>query len=403
MANPSEGPSFRQVVGSPSAPSPTLPAAVAQAKERLSVLDTELRAIADATSAEFKTKFDELLAAKVHLEQVEEAAAAAAVAAAQIAAQAAAAAQTPPVEIPLEGDRNTHRAIRALQGDVAFLKTSLEGLSGGSSSAARFSGAPKFAGLRSDSTCTVDTWLLHFEDWFEMQNVASTLRVKYAILCLEGKSVRDWYNLKRQLLANGKQVDDWDTFCTAFRGLYAEIAPDVNVRNRLLNLSQGSGSVQAYHNAFRAILSQAVDHPVTGADAVWFFKHGLSERIRLAIAVHGDTDLDLIVHHAKAVDAAMQTSCSVHAVAGVTAKGGNKGNSKSAAVVSGNPKRALSFDNGNPSQGAGKKVKFEFPADFKSEQDRRIANGNCTKCNVPKVQHQGPMGANCPHAFVPAK
>ena len=87
-----------------------------------------------------------------------------------------------------------------------------------------------------------------------------------------------------------------------------------------------------------------------GADAVWFFKHGLSERIRLAIAVHGDTDFDLIVHHAKVVDAAMQTSSSVHAVVGATAKG-NKGNSKSVAVVSGNPKRALSFDNGNPSQG----------------------------------------------------
>ena len=73
------------------------------------------------------------------------------------------------------------------------------------------------------------------------------------------------------------------------------------------------------------IWSQAVDHPVTVADTLWFFEHGLSERIRLAIAVHGDTDPDLIVHHAKAVDAAMQISGSVHGVAGIIAKGGNKG------------------------------------------------------------------------------
>ena len=233
-----------------------------------------------------------------------------------------------------------------------------------------------------------------------MQHVSNSLRVKYAVLCLEGKAVQDWYNLKRQLLADGKDVDSWDTFCAAYKGLYAEIAPDVNVRNRLLALSQGTGSVQSYHDAFRAILSQAVDSPVTGADAVWFFKHGLSEKVRLAIAIHGDTDLDLIVHHAKAVDAAMQQISAGSASAGFT--GGSKGNSKNAGGSSGNPKRTLDY--GNKSDGQVKRTKWEFPKEFtQTDREKRVADERCTKCNRPKAGHQGPLGANCPIEFVPAK
>ncbi len=36
----------------------------------------------------------------------------------------------------------------------------------------------------------------------------------------------------------------------------------------------------------------AVRYPVTGADAVWFFKQGLNDKIRTAIAAYSDDDLE---------------------------------------------------------------------------------------------------------------
>ncbi len=118
----------------------------------------------------------------------------------------------------------------------------------------------------------------------------------------------DWYNSQRQLEASGQNPFACDTFSAALKKLYAEINPDTNVRNRLIALKQGFGSVQTCHVAFRSTMAQAVHSPVTGADAVWFFKHGVNENIRLAIAIYGDDDLDTVVEHAKAVDPAVNSS-----------------------------------------------------------------------------------------------
>ena len=43
-----------------------------------------------------------------------------------------------------------------------------------------------------------------------------------------------------------------------------------------------------------------------GAEAVWHFKQGLLDRIRTAIAIYGDDDLDTVVMQAKRVDAAFR-------------------------------------------------------------------------------------------------
>ena len=126
--------------------------------------------------------------------------------------------------------------------------------------------------------------------------------------CLEGQAVQSWYYLKRLLVAEGADADSWQIFGDATVKHYAECEPTLAVRTCLRALEQGGGTVQAYHDRFRALQSLALKHPVTGAEAVYCFERGLSDRVRAAAPLCGGSDLYTVVRQAKCVNAALSTS-----------------------------------------------------------------------------------------------
>ena len=56
--------------------------------------------------------------------------------------------------------------------------------------------------------------------------------------------------LKRIMLADGKDPNDWDSFHAGMIAGYAEVSPDIYVRTHLSKLKQGSGSVRTYYEEF---------------------------------------------------------------------------------------------------------------------------------------------------------
>ena len=133
------------------------------------------------------------------------------------------------------------------------------------------------------------------------------------------------------------------------------------------------------------MLSLAVKHPVKGADAVWFFKQGLSDKVKTAIAVYGDDDLDTVVMQAKRVDAAFSTSSAPGNYANVKGPG-NAGAPKRAAGASG-------------SAGDPKRVKSDATPPL---IDLRKGEHRCTKCGKPIQGHPHPYGSKCAAQFAPA-
>ena len=69
---------------------------------------------------------------------------------------------------------------------------------------------------------------------------------------------------------------------------YSEASSDMVLRDGLLALQQ-IGSVAAYYDAFEKLLATPVPNAVGATDAVWFFLHGLHNRIRLALVDTDDT------------------------------------------------------------------------------------------------------------------
>ena len=136
-----------------------------------------------------------------------------------------------------------------------------------------------------------------------MHSVLTSRRVAYALQALEGSAVEAWYPRKQQLELDGKEPYNWDTVRAKMTSKYADVSPDMVVCSKLAVLKQGNGSVQAYHEKVCAIIPQADNHPVRVAEVAWHFKQGLSDRIRTAIAIYGDDDLDTVVMQAKRVDA----------------------------------------------------------------------------------------------------
>jgi hypothetical protein len=126
--------------------------------------------------------------------------------------------------------------------------------------------------------------------------------VGYAILALQSSAVKTRYACEQQLQLIGKDSCDWDTFGADTISKYADVGSDLFVRSNLAALKQDTGSAQTYHDKHRAIISQMNSHPLCGAEAIWFFKQGLSDCIRMAIAIHGADDLDTVVMQAKRVD-----------------------------------------------------------------------------------------------------
>ena len=124
-----------------------------------------------------------------------------------------------------------------------------------------------------------------------------------------------------------------------------------------------------------------MEHPVKGADAVCFFKQGLTERVKTAIAVYGDDDLDTLVVQAKRVDAAFRTS---HTPAPIVRGYGHAGGPKrsSVSVSTGDNKRA--------------KATTGITSELITH---RTGERRCSNCGLPQLAHKiiGPMGKHCPN------
>ena len=246
---------------------------------------------------------------------------------------------------------------------------------------------PKYSGDKGDGRVSINAWLLHFVEWCTLYSVPAHRRVAYAILALEGAAVETWYSRKQQLELEGKDPYDWDTFRSDMISKYADVSPDLFVRSKLATLKQGSGSVQAYYDKYRAIISQADSHPVRGAEAIWFFKQGLHDSIRKVIAIYGDDDLDTVVLQAKRVDAAHRLESNTSSAAPSSSKKYTSaaGTKRSGANTGGDPKRP------------------------KHNLDRDLVNYRvkvlkiCSVCRVPAAQHDpNTIGRECPTTAVPA-
>ena len=189
-----------------------------------------------------------------------------------------------------------------------------------------------------------------------------------------------WYHVKQQMAAQGKAVLDWFQFKAALLSQYSVVAPGHDVRRRLHALKQTS-SVSAYHDSFRAIMSEAVDYPLMGAEAVFMFKQGLSLRIQNLLALDPKgrlecADLEGIVTIAKELDSAARSVTG----ADLAVAPSNKENASWATVVGkGKGKRkaphsAPAPQPKRPSSAQGqKRVSDELLA-------KRKTSGACLKC-----------------------
>ena len=249
---------------------------------------------------------------------------------------------------------------------------------------------PKFNGVRGPGKLTIEAWLLQFIDWCSLHSVPAHKRVSYAVQALEGDAVQNLYNLKRVMLADGRDPDSWDIFKAGMIAGYAEVSPDIYVRTHLSKLKQ-TGSVQLYYEKFTAVLSQADRYPVSGAEAVWHFKQGLSERIRTAIAGSSDDNLHAVAVQAKRVDAELSLHVAAPAIKDNTSAPTNKASGGAAA------KRNSA---GGTYAGAVKKAKVDGPSGDLIKL--RLKEGMCTNCNVPKANHSGGLGQQCTAPFVAA-
>ncbi len=321
------------------------------------------------------------------------------------AAAAAAAAETPPPVAPsFREDRPTDRLIQSaverssyeLRAEIRLLNAKVaeltEGRSTDSPSGKNPPSAPKFNGVKGPGKLTVEAWLLQYVDWCELHNVPAAKRVSYAIQALEGDAVQNWYNLKRGLLAEDKDPHSWVIFRSGMIAGYAEVSPDIYVRTHLSKLRQGAGTVQVYYDKFTAVLSQADRFPVLGAEAVWHFKQGLSERVRTAIAGSSDDNLHAVAVQAKRVDAEFNLHTPLAGIsASITAP------TKSFPAVAAVAKRGAA----NTSTTASKRAKTGNPASDPLVA-HRLSRGVCTNCGVEKLSHKGVMGTGCTSATVAA-
>ena len=192
------------------------------------------------------------------------------------------------------------------------------------------------------------------------------------------------------MLANGKDPDNWDIFKAGMIAGYAEVSPDIYVRTHLSKLKQ-TGSVQLSYEKFTAVLSQADKYPVLGAEAVWHFKQGLLERIRIAIAGSSDDNLHSVAVQAKRVDAELSLHVAAPTVKDNTSAPTNKASGGAAA------KRNSA---GGTYAGALKKAKVDGPSSDLIKF--RLAKSRCTNCNVPKANHSGGLGQQCTSPFAAA-
>ena len=124
-----------------------------------------------------------------------------------------------------------------------------------------------------------------------------------------------------------------------------------------------------------------------GAEPVWHFKQGLSSRIRTAIAIYGDDDLDTVVMQAKRVDAAFRLEGITPSTSPSSSKKPASGAStkRPACITSGDAKRA-------------KNTNMD-----RALIELRLSEQVCTSCRVPKDSHDAnTLSQQCTKPAVPA-
>jgi Retrotransposon gag protein/Zinc knuckle len=120
----------------------------------------------------------------------------------------------------------------------------------------------------------VITWLKQFDSYSQICCPQPHELVAHASLCLSGRAAKEWPLISKALVVQGKDVNDFEVFKSAMLSQFVDADVESTLRVRLQKLKQ-TGSVTAYHAAFRAIMVEAVKYPVTGPEACSYFRAGL--------------------------------------------------------------------------------------------------------------------------------
>lgn len=135
---------------------------------------------------------------------------------------------------------------------------------------------PKFDGTKEGTKVT--TWFEQFDDYSTIMQIAPCDLVANASLCLTGRAAEQWALMKKSLVQRGKDPRDFATFKSEMLSQFVEGKVEHTVRVRLARLKH-IGSVAAYHAAFRAIMVEAVTHPISGPEACAAFRSGLKPAV----------------------------------------------------------------------------------------------------------------------------
>ena len=160
---------------------------------------------------------------------------------------------------------------------------------------------PKFDGTKEGTKIT--TWFEQFDDYSTIMQISPCDLVANASLCLSGRAAEQWALMKKSLVQRGKDPRDFDTFKAEMLAQFVEGKVEHTVRVRLARLKH-SGSVASYHAAFRAIMVEAVQHPISGPEACSAFRTGLKPAVyqlvmRDPMAKDEFEHLDVVVKAAK--------------------------------------------------------------------------------------------------------
>jgi Retrotransposon gag protein len=114
--------------------------------------------------------------------------------------------------------------------------------------------------------------------------IKAEFMTSYATLCLKDRAAEHWpvaspwACMKKVLASSGKDPNDFEVFRFALLKHYVDLSVEGTVRAHLANLKQHH-SVSDYHARFRDILVEAVLQPLSGPEAIHYFRSGLKRPI----------------------------------------------------------------------------------------------------------------------------